>query len=142
MTAEVGACQAPVGGARSVANTNGAVLPTIPLFAGEDVISVRVLPDRSVADFFVQGGRWSGTVAWPVKSMIDFRSIFVVFLLGSAARSRHRPLGGASRRSGSIPSEVGRNRMGENSKASIGRKLEGKNWAKTDHFERGLTSNS
>lgn len=40
---------------------------TIPLF-DETEVSVRVLPDRSLADFFVQGGRWSGTVAWLEKS--------------------------------------------------------------------------
>lgn len=33
-------------------------------FDDEDVISVRILPDRSLADFFVQGGRWSATLAW------------------------------------------------------------------------------
>jgi len=36
---------------------------SIPLF-DEDVLTVRIMPDRSVADFFVQGGRWAGTTAW------------------------------------------------------------------------------
>lgn len=27
-------------------------------------VSVRVLPDRSLADFFVNGGAWAGTQAW------------------------------------------------------------------------------
>ena len=48
------------------------MLPTsnasMPLFADESTVTVRILPDRSVADFFVQGGRWSGTVAWVSKS--------------------------------------------------------------------------
>ena len=35
--------------------------------ASPDSISVRLLPDRSVADVFVQGGRWAGTVAWLAK---------------------------------------------------------------------------
>lgn len=33
-----------------------------------DGIMVRILPDRSVADFFVQGGQVAGTVAWPQKA--------------------------------------------------------------------------
>ena len=37
---------------------------TIPLFADEDVLSVRILADRSVADIFVQGGRWAATIGW------------------------------------------------------------------------------
>ena len=32
-----------------------------------DGIMVRILPDRSVADFFVQGGQVAGTTAWPQK---------------------------------------------------------------------------
>lgn len=35
----------------------------IPLF-DESELTVRITPDRSVADFFVQSGRWSGTLAW------------------------------------------------------------------------------
>jgi len=27
-------------------------------------VTVRILADRSVADFFIEGGSWSGTVAW------------------------------------------------------------------------------
>ena len=37
------------------------------LRAGATSVTVRILPDRSVADFFVAGGRWSGTVAWLAK---------------------------------------------------------------------------
>jgi hypothetical protein len=33
-----------------------------------DGIMVRILPDRSVADFFVQGGQAAATVAWPQKA--------------------------------------------------------------------------
>lgn len=38
----------------------------VPLF-DETVLTVRVMPDRSLADFFVQGGRWAGTTAWMAK---------------------------------------------------------------------------
>lgn len=31
-------------------------------------LAVRITPDRSVADFFLQGGRWSGTLAWQSKT--------------------------------------------------------------------------
>jgi len=37
-----------------------------PIF-DEDEITVRITPDRSLADFFVQGGRFAGTVAWQAK---------------------------------------------------------------------------
>lgn len=40
--------------------------PQIPLF-DEETVTVRITPDRSLADFFVQGGRWAGTVAWMSK---------------------------------------------------------------------------
>ena len=58
----------------AVCNTNASSVPTdgpyaaeaktFPMFADEDVVTVRILPDRSVADFFVQGGRWAGTSSW------------------------------------------------------------------------------
>lgn len=35
---------------------------------GSKTVSVRITPDRSVADFFVEGGRWSGTEAWPLPA--------------------------------------------------------------------------
>eukprot|EP01051_Picozoa_sp_SAG22_P007991 SAG22_NODE_585_length_8867_cov_11.509580_5_plen_89_part_00 len=31
-------------------------------------LTVRILPDRSLADFFVAGGRWAGTEAWAAKA--------------------------------------------------------------------------
>jgi hypothetical protein len=37
---------------------------TITIFAEEDELSVRILADRSVADIFVQGGRWAATQGW------------------------------------------------------------------------------
>ena len=40
---------------------------SFPLRDGATSVTVRILPDRSVADFFVAGGRWSGTVAWLAK---------------------------------------------------------------------------
>jgi hypothetical protein len=39
----------------------------MPLF-DEDKVAVRITPDRSLADFFVQGGRVSGTLAWQSKT--------------------------------------------------------------------------
>ena len=38
---------------------------SVELFDGEAAVTVRIMPDRSLADFFVQGGRFAGTVAWP-----------------------------------------------------------------------------
>jgi hypothetical protein len=40
---------------------------SFPIF-DETEINVRITPDRSVADFFVQGGRSSGTVSWLSKT--------------------------------------------------------------------------
>ena len=37
---------------------------TMQLFDDETELTVRVLPDRSVADWFVQGGRWAATNGW------------------------------------------------------------------------------
>ena len=37
---------------------------SFPIFADEDEVLVRILADRSVADIFVQGGRWAGTIGW------------------------------------------------------------------------------
>ena len=34
---------------------------------GDAAVTLRILADRSVADFFVQGGRWAGTSTWPPK---------------------------------------------------------------------------
>jgi hypothetical protein len=41
--------------------------PSVPLF-DDQTVSVRITPDRSLADFFVQGGRWAGTLAWLSKA--------------------------------------------------------------------------
>jgi hypothetical protein len=61
-TAKVAACpevmQPP---AAATAATTGS---TFTLLESDDVVTVRILPDRSVADFFVQGGRWAATTAW------------------------------------------------------------------------------
>lgn len=40
---------------------------TINMF-DETELSVRITADRSLADFFVQGGRFSGTMAWAQKT--------------------------------------------------------------------------
>eukprot|EP01046_Picozoa_sp_COSAG06_P033321 COSAG06_NODE_3394_length_5407_cov_3.531462_4_plen_106_part_00 len=37
----------------------------VPIFDDETEVTVRILPDRAVADFFVQGGRWAATQGWP-----------------------------------------------------------------------------
>lgn len=37
---------------------------TFTIFADEDEVVVRILADRSVADIFVQGGRWAATQGW------------------------------------------------------------------------------
>jgi hypothetical protein len=72
-------CPAPARGMWSGAKTAGTVQcsgpqppgppppsAAVPLF-DETVVTVRIMPDRSLADFFVQGGRWAGTTAWPSK---------------------------------------------------------------------------
>lgn len=41
---------------------------TFQLLTDESELKVRILPDRSLADFFVHGGRWSGTHAWASKT--------------------------------------------------------------------------
>ena len=38
----------------------------VPLF-DETKLEVRIMPDRSLADFFVQGGQVAGTMAWQGK---------------------------------------------------------------------------
>jgi sucrose-6-phosphate hydrolase SacC (GH32 family) len=48
--------------------SEGGSAPPFPLFDDESSVTVRITPDRSLADFFVQGGRWSGTVAWRSKT--------------------------------------------------------------------------
>ena len=37
---------------------------TFTIFADEDELEVRILADRSVADIFIQGGRWAATQGW------------------------------------------------------------------------------
>ena len=37
---------------------------TFTIFAAEDELAVRILADRSVADIFLQGGRWAATQGW------------------------------------------------------------------------------
>ena len=63
MQMAVGACAPPKPGAAPAADIDGGA-KTVALLDDEDVVSVRILPDRSVVDFFVQGGRWSGTQSW------------------------------------------------------------------------------
>lgn len=47
------------------ATANGG--PTVELFDDSE-LTVRILADRSVADFFVQGGRWATTASWLSKT--------------------------------------------------------------------------
>ena len=42
----------------------GKLASNIQIFEDETELTVRVLPDRSVADWFVQGGRWAATDGW------------------------------------------------------------------------------
>merc|ERR1712217_448358 len=41
--------------------------PTVSLF-DDETLTVRITPDRSLTDFFVQGGRWSGSLSWLSKA--------------------------------------------------------------------------
>ena len=52
---------------KSTLDAGGKLASSMKLFADETELSVRVLPDRSVADWFVQGGRWAATDGWPGK---------------------------------------------------------------------------
>ena len=67
VTVQVGACSAMMGRALPAADAPLASSFELRGGASPDSISVRLLPDRSVADVFVQGGRWAGTVAWLAK---------------------------------------------------------------------------
>jgi hypothetical protein len=62
-----GSVSVRVGSCAEVAQGRGALrggAHSFPMLPGESSLSLRVFPDRSVADFFVQGGRWSGTMTW------------------------------------------------------------------------------
>jgi hypothetical protein len=69
--ATFGSCGASDMSAEVVVNVDKAAPAnqfTIHADEAADGITVRILPDRSVADFFAQGGQVSGTVAWPQKA--------------------------------------------------------------------------
>ena len=67
-----GRCQISRGTASFSAGTDagkstldaGKLASHMQLFEDETELTVRVLPDRSVADWFVQGGRWAATDGW------------------------------------------------------------------------------
>jgi hypothetical protein len=63
MTVAAGVCKQPNGSSvrGEARDTSGS---DVQLLEGEDIVSVRILPDRSVVDYFVQGGRWAGTTSW------------------------------------------------------------------------------
>ena len=65
-----GVAMAKVGGCPAVMHPPDAATTgsTFPLLEREDAVTVRILPDRSVADFFVQGGRWAATAAWAAQT--------------------------------------------------------------------------
>jgi hypothetical protein len=50
---------------KSTLDTGAKLASSMKLFEDETELMVRVLPDRSVADWFVQGGRWAATDGWP-----------------------------------------------------------------------------
>lgn len=60
-TATLKTCNATLSGDADDSETSAGT--TFPLL-GDSTITLRVLPDRSVADFFLQGGRWAGTTSW------------------------------------------------------------------------------
>ena len=60
VAAKVGLCT--VNG--TITGPSAPTVGTFPLFEDEEAVTVRILPDRSVVDFFVQGGRFSGTQSW------------------------------------------------------------------------------
>ena len=62
-TANIAAGACPVPHTAAALEALSAAQP-IQLF-DEAEVTVRVLADRSVADWFVQGGRWAATSAWP-----------------------------------------------------------------------------
>lgn len=60
----VGSCAEAAAGA-----LRGPPVGTLRLRGGSaaPTLTLRVLADRSVADFFAEGGRWAGTVSWPTS---------------------------------------------------------------------------
>jgi len=64
VSVRVGTCaEAMAWAAGAPAPALAAEAASFPLL-NDTAVTLRVLPDRSVADFFVQGGRWAGTVTW------------------------------------------------------------------------------
>lgn len=64
-TANIASGRCPIpNSATSLEALSNATVHSVQLF-DEAEITVRVLADRSVADWFVQGGRWAATSAWP-----------------------------------------------------------------------------
>jgi len=64
VTVQVGACADALGSGFGADNAG----KTFSLRSSTATsVTVRILADRSVADFFVEGGSWSGTVAWLAK---------------------------------------------------------------------------
>ena len=61
VTAKAGTCSDSMKADKSNGGTS------FPLFDDESELKLRILPDRSLADFFVQGGRWSGTISWQAR---------------------------------------------------------------------------
>jgi hypothetical protein len=57
----VGACSDVMQGGGDAA---APALAPFRMLADDSTLSLRVFPDRSVADIFVQAGRWAGTISW------------------------------------------------------------------------------
>lgn len=49
-------------------------------------MTLRITPDRSVADFFVNGGRWSGTSSWLGKAP-RAAADSVIFVFGAGVKA-------------------------------------------------------
>jgi len=64
VSAAVGVCTSNASVQVEASAVDAAKASTFPLFDDEEALTLRILPDRSVVDFFVQGGRWSGTQSW------------------------------------------------------------------------------
>jgi hypothetical protein len=63
VTVQVGSCADALGGGFG-ADNKGRTFALRASARAAASVTVRILADRSVADFFIEGGSWSGTVAW------------------------------------------------------------------------------
>ena len=66
VSARVGSCAEAMAGTLLGSSGSGSGGGAVALRA-DGSLTVRILPDRSVADFFVNGGAWAATQAWVDK---------------------------------------------------------------------------